>query len=45
MLHQKVAGMQADPTTPNTRLADNPLPFNPATVDALVIGDVVMLRQ
>jgi hypothetical protein len=35
-LRQRVVGMQADTTTPDTRLSDNPLPFNPATVDALV---------
>jgi hypothetical protein len=32
----KVAGMRADTTTPDTRLADDPMRFNPATVEALV---------
>src|SRR5581483_7678376 len=36
MLRQKVAGMRADTTTPDTRLADDPLRFNPATVQHLV---------
>src|SRR5207245_2875752 len=35
-LRQKVAAMRADPTTPDTRLADDPLKFNPAAVHALV---------
>lgn len=35
-LRQKVAGMRADTTTPDTRLADDPLRFNPATVQTLV---------
>jgi hypothetical protein len=35
-LRQKVAGMRADPTTPDTRLADDPLRFNPAAVGSLV---------
>jgi hypothetical protein len=32
----KVAGMRRDTTTPDTRLADDPLEFNPATVGALI---------
>jgi hypothetical protein len=35
-VRQKVAAMRADPTTPDTRLADDPLKFNPATVGTLV---------
>lgn len=31
-----VKGMQADRTTPDTRLADDPMAYNPATVQALV---------
>jgi hypothetical protein len=31
----KVRGMRADPTTPDTRLADDPMPFNPAAIGAL----------
>jgi len=31
----KVAGMRADTTTPDTRLADDPMKFNPATVGTL----------
>jgi hypothetical protein len=34
-VRSKVAGMRADPTTPDTRLADDPLRFNPATVGTL----------
>lgn len=30
-----VAAMRRDPTTPDTRLADDPMKFNPARVDAL----------
>jgi hypothetical protein len=30
-----VAGMRADTTTPDTRLADDPMRFNPATVETL----------
>jgi hypothetical protein len=35
-LRLTVAAMRADPTTPDTRLADDPLPYNPATVGSLV---------
>ena len=31
----RVAGMRDDPTTPDTRLADDPMRFNPAAVTAL----------
>jgi hypothetical protein len=34
-LRQKVRGMRQDPTTPDTRLADDPMEFNPATVSTL----------
>jgi hypothetical protein len=34
-IRRKVAGMRADATTPDTRLADDPMKFNPATVDTL----------
>src|SRR6202035_1820762 len=33
---QPRAAMAADTTTPDTRLADDPLPFNPASVDSLI---------
>ena len=32
----RVAGMRRDPTTPDTRLADDPLKYNPASVASLV---------
>ena len=35
-LRKRVDGMRKDTTTPDTRLADDPLPFNPASVDALI---------
>jgi hypothetical protein len=35
-IRQTVAGMRADTTTPDTRLADDPMKFNPATVGALL---------
>lgn len=35
-IRKRGAGMRADPTTPDTRLADDPLEFNPATVANLV---------
>jgi hypothetical protein len=35
-IRQRVAGMRQDTTTPDTRLADDPMKFNPASVDALV---------
>jgi hypothetical protein len=34
-IRRKVEGMRADPTTPDTRLADDPLAFSPAAVQAL----------
>lgn len=36
VVRRKVAGMRADTTTPDTRLADDPLPYSPATVGNLV---------
>ncbi len=36
LLRRKVAGMRQDRTTPDTRLADDPMAYNPATVEALV---------
>jgi hypothetical protein len=35
-VRQRVAGMRKDPTTPDTRLADDPMKFNPASVTSLV---------
>lgn len=35
-VRQKVALMRADETTPDTRLSDDPMPYNPATVANLV---------
>src|SRR5207244_8691858 len=35
-IRQRVAGMRRDSTTPDTRLADDPLRFNPASVDSLI---------
>lgn len=35
-IRQAVAGMRADATTPDTRLADDPMKFNPAAVGALL---------
>jgi hypothetical protein len=35
-IRQRVAGLRADTTTPDTRLSDDPLRFNPATVANLV---------
>ena len=32
----KIEGMRRDTTTPDTRLSDDPMPFNPATVTTLV---------
>jgi hypothetical protein len=32
----RVAGMRQDPTTPDTRLADDPMKFNPASVSSLI---------
>jgi len=34
-VRDRVAGMRADETTPDTRLADDPLKFNPASVQSL----------
>ncbi len=34
-IRRRVAGMRRDTTTPETRLADDPMKFNPATVRAL----------
>ena len=34
-IRSRVAGMRADTTTPDTRLADDPMKFNPATVGTL----------
>ena len=33
---QRVAGMRADTTTPDTRLADDPMKFNPGSVSSLL---------
>jgi hypothetical protein len=35
LLRARVAGMRQDPTTPDTRLADDPMRFNPAAIKAL----------
>jgi len=35
-LRKRVEGMRSDTTTPDTRLADDPLKFNPASVDAMI---------
>lgn len=35
-IRDRVVGMRADTTTPDTRLSDNPMEFNPASVNALV---------
>ena len=35
-IRRKVEAMRLDTTTPDTRLADDPMAFNPATVGALV---------
>jgi hypothetical protein len=35
-IRQRVEAMRRDPTTPDTRLADDPLGFNPAAVTALI---------
>ena len=34
-IRNRVAGMRADTTTPDTRLSDDPMKFNPATVNTL----------
>jgi len=35
-LRQRVEAMRLDTTTPDTRLADDPLPYNPASVTSLI---------
>jgi hypothetical protein len=35
-MRKRVAGMRADTTTPDTRLSDDTLPLNPASVDSLI---------
>jgi hypothetical protein len=35
-VRQRVAAMRADTTTPDTRLADDPMKYNPAAVEALL---------
>jgi len=35
-IQKKVQGMRQDTTTPDTRLSDDPMPFNPATVQTLI---------
>lgn len=35
-IRKRVDGMRKDTTTPDTRLADDPLKFNPASVDSLI---------
>ncbi|MFN0054522.1 MAG: hypothetical protein ACKV0T_20290, partial [Planctomycetales bacterium] len=35
-LRQRVQGMRNDPTTPDTRLSDDPMAFNPASVQSLI---------
>jgi hypothetical protein len=35
LIRGKLEGMRLDPTTPDTRLADDPMKFNPATVGTL----------
>jgi hypothetical protein len=34
-VRDRVAAMRGDPSTPDTRLSDNPMPYNPASVNAL----------
>ena len=47
-IRQKVATMREDPTTPDSRLSDDPMRYNPATVRPLVqlmlggMGQVVL---
>ena len=38
-IRRKVEAMRRDPTTPDTRLADDPMAYNPATVATLVQPD------
>jgi hypothetical protein len=35
-IRQRTAAMRKDPTTPDTRLADDPMKFNPCSVEALL---------
>jgi hypothetical protein len=35
-VRQRVAGMRQDPTTPDTRLSDDPMRYNPASVSSLL---------
>lgn len=35
-IRARVAGMRSDETTPDTRLADDPMKYNPARVDSLI---------
>jgi hypothetical protein len=35
-VRQRVAGLRADTTTPDTRLADDPMQYNPASVTSLI---------
>jgi hypothetical protein len=35
-IRQRIAAMRQDPTTPDTRLSDDPMQFNPASVHSLV---------
>jgi hypothetical protein len=47
-VRQKVQAMRLDPTTPDTRLADDPMQYNPATVGALIqlmLGGLPPSRQ
>ncbi|MGH9361302.1 MAG: hypothetical protein ACRD2T_05245, partial [Thermoanaerobaculia bacterium] len=36
LVRRRVEGLRRDPTTPDTRLADDPLKFNPAAVGSLI---------
>src|SRR5439155_1006571 len=47
-LRARVAAMRLDPTTPDTRLSDDPLPFTPAQIGALTeltLGGLPQGRQ
>ncbi len=47
-IRRKVAAMRQDPTTPDTRLADDPMAYNPAVVGTLVrltLGGLVPKHQ
>ena len=35
-IRERIAAMRRDPTTPDTRLADDPIPYNPASVKSLI---------